>query len=98
MPSSRIESITSSIVPRTEPRATTTVSASSQRYSRTSPPDWRPNRCSKSAAMPGISSSASTCLACIRYLTSENASGPTIAPIVTGSSGSRTWRGTNGGR
>ena len=27
-----------------------------------------------------------------------NASGPTIAPIVTGSSGSSTWRGSNGGR
>ena len=27
-----------------------------------------------------------------------NASGPTIAPIVTGSDGSSTWRGTNGGR
>ena len=40
----------------------------------------RPN----SAAMAGISSSAWTCLACIRYLTSVNASGPTIAPIVIG--------------
>ena len=27
-----------------------------------------------------------------------NASGPTIAPIVTGSSGSSSWRGSNGGR
>ena len=27
-----------------------------------------------------------------------NASGPTIAPIVIGSSGSSTWRGSNGGR
>ena len=34
----------------------------------------------------------------MRYLTSVNASGPTIAPIVTGSSGSSTWRGSNGGR
>ena len=27
-----------------------------------------------------------------------NASGPTIAPIDTGSAGSSTWRGSNGGR
>ena len=48
--------------------------------------------------MTGISSSAAICLACIRYFTSANASGPTIAPMVTGSSGSSCCRGTNGGR
>ncbi len=51
-----------------------------------------------SPAISGISSSACICLACARYLTSMNASGPTIAPIVIGSSGSSSWRGSNGGR
>ena len=51
-----------------------------------------------SAPISGIRSSACICLACARYLTSENASGPTIAPIVTGSAGSSTWRGSKAGR
>ena len=55
-------------------------------------------RRSKSAAICGIRSSACICLTCARYFTSMNASGPTIAPIVTGSAGSSTWRGSNGGR
>src|SRR3954451_13843198 len=45
-----------------------------------------------------MASSAWSALACMRYLTSMNASGPTMAPMVIGSSGSSTWRGTNGGR
>ena len=51
-----------------------------------------------SAAISGIRSSACICLAWARYFTSKNASGPTIAPIVTGSAGSSTWRGSYGGR
>ena len=47
------------------------------------------------AAISGIRSSACICLACARYLTSVNASGPTIAPIVIGSSGSSSCRGSN---
>ena len=43
-------------------------------------------------------SSACICFTCIRYLTSMKASGPTIAPMVTGSSGSSTCLGSNGGR
>ena len=50
------------------------------------------------AAISGIRSSACICLSCARYWTSVNASGPTIAPIEIGSSGSSTWRGSNGGR
>ena len=46
----------------------------------------------------GIRSSACICLAWARYLTSKKASGPTIAPIVTGSAGSSTWRGSKVGR
>ena len=88
----------SSIVPSTEPSATTT----SRRPRRGSRARGRRSRGrsarAKSAATSGIRSSACICLACARYLTSVNASGPTIAPIVTGSSGSSTWRGSNGGR
>ena len=49
---------------------------------RTSPPELRPKACENSPASSGITSSACICFACIRYLTSVNASGPTIAPIV----------------
>ncbi len=45
-----------------------------------------------------ITSSATICLAWPRYLTSKKASGPTIAPIVIGSAGSSTWRGSKVGR
>jgi hypothetical protein len=38
----------------------------------------------------GISSSASSCRACRRYLTSVKASGPTMAPMDMGCAGSRT--------
>ena len=50
-PSARISSTVSLIVPSTEPSATTMVSASSQRYGRTSPPESRPKICRNSAAM-----------------------------------------------
>ena len=49
-------------------------------------------------ATSGITSSACICLAWARYLTSKKASGPTIAPIVIGSAGSSSCRGSNGGR
>ena len=75
------------MLPSTEPSATMTVSASSSRYPRTRPPESRPNAAANSPAIRGMASSASRCLACMRYRTSMNASGPTIAPIVTGSAG-----------
>ena len=66
---------------------------------RTRPPELAAERLRELAGdLAGSASSACICFACIRYLTSVNASGPTIAPIVTGSSGSSTWRGSNGGR
>ena len=86
------------IVPSTEPSATTIVSASSVRYGRIRPPLSRPNCAANSAATCGISSSACSCLACARNRTSVKASGPTIAPMETGSDGSRICRGSNGGR
>ena len=61
-------------------------------------PTSRPKAARTRPRSRGIRSSACICLACTRYLTSMNASGPTIAPIVTGSEGSSTWRGSNGGR
>ena len=97
--SARSSSTTSSIVPSTEPSATTTVSAPRRPgTSARRPPEPRPNSCSNSPAIRGTRSSACICFACMRYLTSVNASGPTIAPIVTGSSGSSTCRGSKAGR
>ena len=86
------------IVPSTEPSATTMVSASVVRYALTSPPLLRPNSPANSAATCGMSSRAWSCLAWARNLTSVKASGPTIAPIETGSAGSSTCRGSNDGR
>ena len=74
------------------------VSASALRYERISPPEFRPKAWANSPAISGITSSACICAACMRYLTSVNASGPTMAPIVTGSAGSSTCRGSNRGR
>ena len=97
-PSSRSSSTTSSIVPSTEPSASTTVSASSRGSGAAGRRSAGRTRARTRPRCCGMAASASFCLACMRYLTSVKASGPTIAPIVIGSSGSRTCRGTNGGR
>ena len=52
----------------------------------------------KSSATSLTTSSARSWRCAIRYFTSVKASGPTIAPIVTGSSGSSHCRARNGGR
>ena len=64
-----------------------------------SPPDARPNAASNSVGdRAGSRRAPASAWRASRYRTSVNASGPTIAPIVTGSSGSSTCRGSNGGR
>src|ERR1019366_4721585 len=97
-PPARIASTTTSIVPFTDPIATTIVSAPSVRYGRSRPPDRRPKRCSNSDAISGMISRARSCLWCASQRTSANASGPTIAPIVIGSAGSITCTGSYRGR
>ena len=86
-PSSRILSTTTSMAPTRAERDHPVARRHAIWDGRDRRTDDR-TTCSKSDAIRGISSRASIWRACLRYFTSVNASGPTIAPIDTGVRGS----------
>ena len=59
---------------------------------------WRPNALLECRGDLGDQLECLHLLVVGEVRTSMKASGPTIAPIVTGSAGISTWRGVNGGR